>query len=103
MNKKSLTRLALGGIMAGGMLLTGCENSTDPAPASMTTKSITAAKTLAEFTEACKAIGGEPKSHDCRTQNTCAGHSFKDGVVSVQSCTGKSTCVGANCKEPAAK
>ena len=100
MNKQSLTKLALGGIMTAGIMLTGC-NSTDPAP-TPAKPAILSAKTLADFKTACATIKDATiKVHDCKGQNTCKGFNYQEGKeVTSQDCTAKSSCVGTSCIEP---
>ena len=96
MEKRSLTQLALAGMMAGGFALSACEDNmsgkTDPA--------INGAKTMAEFQTACEKLGGMFKTHDCQGLNECKGHSFADDKgVAVHDCKGHSTCKGGSCIE----
>ena len=98
MDKQSLTRLALSGMMAGGLFLTACEKSST-APVD-TTAGITAAKTLGDFQTECTKLGVAFTTHDCKTMNSCKGHSFKDGEgVASHDCKGQTSCKGGSCKE----
>jgi hypothetical protein len=100
MEKSALTRLAIAGIMAGGFLLTGCENGTSSQPAASNGTGITAAKTLAAFQTECSKLGGTFKAHDCSGQNECKGHSFQEGKdVAAHDCAGHSSCQGGSCIE----
>jgi hypothetical protein len=99
MDKQSLTRLALSGIMAGGLLLTGCDNGTSP-KAETNATGITAAKTLATFKNECEKLGGAYSTHDCSAQNSCKGHSFQTDIgVATHDCKGQSSCQGGSCVE----
>lgn len=100
MDKQSLTRLALSGMMAGGMFLTACEKSST-APAAETPKTgITAAKTVGDFQTECTKIGGTFAAHDCSGLNSCKGHSFQEGEgVASHDCKGHSSCKGGSCIE----
>lgn len=98
MDKRSLTRLAIAGMMAGGFALTACEESTSAKTADMT--GIAAAKTLAAFQAECEKAGGTFKSHDCQAMNECKGHSFQEGKgVATHECKGHSACQGGSCIE----
>jgi hypothetical protein len=100
MDKQSLTRLALSGMMAGGLFLTACEKSST-APVAETTKTgITAAKTVGDFQAECTKIGGAFSTHDCNGMNSCKGHSFQEGEgVASHDCAGHSSCKGGSCLE----
>lgn len=97
--KSSLARLALAGIMAGGMFLTACEKSST-APATDTKAGITSAKTAAAFQAECAKVGGTFAAHDCSGLNSCKGHSFQeDKGVALHECKGHSACKGGSCIE----
>lgn len=98
MDKQSLTRLAIAGMMAGSFTFTACENSTSSAPAPMT--GIVAAKTLADFQTECTKLGGTFKTHECQSLNECKGHSYQEGKgVALHECKGHSACKGGSCIE----
>lgn len=98
MEKNALSRLAIAGLMAGGLALTACENSTSSKPDTKT--GIAAAKTLADFQSECTKLGGAFKSHDCSAQNECKGHSYQEGKgVATHECKGHSACQGGSCIE----
>jgi hypothetical protein len=99
MEKKTLSRLAIAGILAGGFALTGCDKSTSPKEETGAT-GIAAAKTLTEFQTECTTLGGTYKAHDCSGMNECKGHSFQEGEgVASHDCAGHSSCMGGSCIE----
>ncbi len=99
MDKHSFTRLAIAGIMAGGLTMTGCEHNTS-SNTETATGGITAAKTLAEFQAECAKMGGTFMAHDCAGMNECKGHSYEEGKgVATHDCQGKSSCHGGSCQE----
>jgi hypothetical protein len=99
MDKRSLTRLAISGIIMGGLALAGCESSTSPKTEAVA-PTLTSAKTALEFETACTAAKGMYKAHDCEGMNTCKGHSFQEGKgIATHDCTGKSSCKGGSCVE----
>ncbi len=98
MDHRSLTRIALAGIMAGGLTLTACENSTSSKVETAT--GIASAKTLAAFQSECEKAGGTFKSHDCSAKNECKGHSYQEGKgVAQHDCKGQTACQGGSCIE----
>lgn len=99
MEKKSLSRLAVAGILAGGFALAGCNEATgSKAPAK---EGIEGSATLAAFQAECAKLGGAFKAHDCSGMNECKGHSFADGrPVASHECKGHSSCAGGSCVEP---
>lgn len=98
MDKRSLTRLAIAGMMAGGFALTACEDSTSSKTEDKT--GIVAAKTLADFQAECTKLGGTFKTHDCQSLNECKGHSYQEGKgVALHECKGQSACQGGSCIE----
>ncbi|MEO6096951.1 MAG: hypothetical protein ABIW76_15245 [Fibrobacteria bacterium] len=98
MDKLSLTRLAIAGMIAGGFALTACEDSTSSKAKDNT--GIAAAKTLTEFQAECAKSGGAFKAHDCQSMNECKGHSFQEGKgVALHECKGHSACQGGSCIE----
>lgn len=98
MDKRSLTRLAIAGMMAGSFALTACEDGTSSKTEPKT--GIAAAKTLAEFQAECAKSGGAFKAHDCQAMNECKGHSYQEGKgVAVNECKGHSACQGGSCVE----
>ena len=100
MEKKSLSRLALAGIMAGGFALTACEKSAT-APKTESKTGIAASTTLSAFQAECAKLNGTFKTHDCSGMNECKGHSFAEGKeVASHECKGHSTCAGGSCIEP---
>lgn len=98
MDTRSLTRLAIAGMMAGSIALTGCEDSTSGKMEEKT--GISSAKTIAEFQSECLKIGGTFKNHDCQAMNDCKGHSYQEGKgVAQHECKGHSACQGGSCVE----
>lgn len=98
MDKHSLTRLALAGIMAGGLTLTACEDSASSKEGM--TGGISSAKTLSAFQMECEKMGGTFKTHDCNAMNDCKGHSYQEGKgVAEHECKGHSACQGGSCIE----
>lgn len=99
MDKKSLSRLAIAGIMAGGFALAGCNEATG---AKAEPKSgIAGASTLSAFQAECAKLSGAYKAHDCSGLNDCKGHSFAEGKdVASHECKGQSSCAGGSCVEP---
>jgi hypothetical protein len=96
MNKQTLTQLALSGMMAGGLILTGCNKSTTSTPADPT---ILSAKTVEEFKAACAKLPGT-FSANCKGLGSCEGYSMDaNKVVSRHDCNGKSSCSTGNCQE----
>ncbi len=99
MERKSLTRLALAGIMAGSFALTACEKDST-GPKTETKTGITAATTLSAFQAECTKAGGAFAAHGCSGLNDCKGHSYLEGKeVSAHDCKGQSTCAGGSCIE----
>lgn len=98
MEKKSLSRLAFAGILAGSFALAGCNEATSSqAPAK---DGIAGAATLAAFQAECAELGGTFKAHDCSGLNDCKGHSFAEGkAVASHDCKGHSSCAGGSCLE----
>ncbi len=91
-------KLAVAGILMGGLAMTGCENSTSAKTEPAT--GILAAKTLADFQAECVKAGGKFAAHDCAAMNECAGHSYLEGqAVAAHDCKGHSTCKGGSCIE----
>ena len=98
MDKRSLTQLAIAGMMAGSFALTACESGTSSKD--MDAAGISGAKTLAEFQAECTAAGGTFASHDCQAMNECKGHSYQEGKgVAEHECKGHSACQGGSCVE----
>lgn len=98
MEKRSLTRLAIAGMIAGSFALTACEDSTSSKTDAKT--GIVAAKTLAEFQAECAKLGGAFKTHDCQSMNECKGHSYQEGKgIAIHDCKGHSACQGGSCVE----
>ncbi len=98
MEKRSLARLAMAGIVAGGFALTACNESTSSK--TETPAGIAAAKTLGDFQAACEQAGGMFKNHDCQSMNECKGHSYQEGKgIASHECKGHSACKGGSCVE----
>lgn len=103
MKNDAFIRLALTGIMAGGIAMTGCNTKSkqaakEPEQDKETTADIQAAKTLEEFQSECAKMGGTFNAHDCTAKNSCKGYNFEEGKgVSMHDCQGKSSCKGAGC------
>lgn len=98
MDKKSLSRLAIAGIMAGGFALTGCNETTGTKTETKT--GIAGASTVAAFQSECAKLNGMFKAHDCKGLNECKGHSFAEGKeVASHDCKGLSSCMGGSCIE----
>lgn len=98
MDKRSLTRLAIAGMMAGSFAITACEDGTSSKTEDK--GGIAAAKTLAEFQAECAKSGGTFKAHDCQAMNECKGHGYQEGKgVAVHECKGHSACQGGSCIE----
>jgi hypothetical protein len=98
MDKHMLTRLALAGLMTGGLAMTACNKSTSPEAETAT--GIAGARTLAEFQKECEATGGKFTSHECNGHNECKGHSYQEGKgVDAHDCKGRSACQGGSCVE----
>ncbi|MDQ3003060.1 MAG: hypothetical protein M3Y08_17580 [Fibrobacterota bacterium] len=98
MDKRSLTRLAIAGMMVGGFALTACEDSTSSKADAKT--GISAATTLAAFQAECQKNSDTFKSHDCKAMNECKGHSYQEGKgVAQHECKGQSACQGGSCIE----
>lgn len=98
MDKNSLTRLALSGMLAGGFALSACEKSATGSNTPAT--GIAAAKTLADFKAECEKSGGSYKAHDCQGMSDCKGYSFQEGKgVTQHECKGHSACMGGSCQE----
>ncbi len=99
MDKRSLTRLALAGMVAGGFALSACDDGASSNNEGKAT-GIAAAKTLEQFQKECADAGGMFKSHDCQAMNDCKGHSFQEGKgVATHDCKGHSACKGGSCVE----
>ena len=91
------SRLALAGILAGGLSVAGCAKDTTTAPQA---KAITSAKTLAAFEGECAKLGGQLVAHDCKGHNECKGYSYQEGMaVGAHDCKGLSGCAGKSCIE----
>jgi hypothetical protein len=98
MEKQSLTRLAIAGILAGGFALSGCDDKMTAPKAAQT--GIAGSTTLSAFQSECTKLGGTFKAHDCNGMNECKGHSFAEGKdVASHDCKGMSSCAGGSCIE----
>ncbi len=99
MNKSTLSKLAMAGIISGSLCIGACAShdsmSKSPASSSM---GISSAKTMAAFNDACTQEGGMAAQHDCKGMNSCKGHSYQEGMAVVHhDCKGQSSCKGASC------
>ncbi len=94
-NGKSLAQLALIGLMAGGVSLTGCKKSTS-------SDGDGTAEALSKFKTSCEAGGGTYKEiASCTGTGSCKGTSYDTatGKETAHDCAGMNTCAGAQCLE----
>ncbi len=100
MNHHNLMKLAIGGLLAGGIALTGCKKSPTSGNPSET-DAVAVAK--AALKAKCEANGKVYKENDsCADYNECAGIQISGNTVVEHECKEHNDCAGAYCADPAA-
>jgi len=103
MDKKMITRLALAGMMAGGLTAAKCQQTTANSPnTGEPVLPFKAQMTLEEFQAACTETAGIFKTTGCNHTNDCKGHAYdkaKTPPVTRTTNEDQNSCQGGACQE----